>query len=126
MWRTSSPGAYSLCSANSIDVPACGLWWVPANAPSTITRARTASDDRRAKSRGSSTRGVLRPGAEMSVSGGGAGESANVVRASGLAASGLLHAVDELAHQRARGQAVGLGVEVGQNPVHQHRHCERA
>ena len=52
MRRMSSPGAYSLCSENSIDAPACGFWCMPANAPSTITRARTLIDPRRAMSIG--------------------------------------------------------------------------
>src|SRR5260370_462795 len=54
MWRTSSPGAYSLCSANSTDWPCCGLWWRPGSTPSITLRARTWSGPTRARSCGSS------------------------------------------------------------------------
>ncbi len=54
MRRMSSPGAYSLCSENSIDAPVCGFPCSPAKAPSTITRARTLIDSSNAMSSGSS------------------------------------------------------------------------
>src|SRR5688500_14068373 len=39
MWRISSPGEYSLCSANSTDEPWCGERCSPESAPWTIVRA---------------------------------------------------------------------------------------
>src|SRR4029453_13852735 len=114
MRRMSSPGAYSLCSENSIDAPACGFWCMPANAPSTITRARTLIDPRRAMSVGSSA----------------SGRDATAAFVSGLpsiplplAARCLLGAdgVDEPFDQRVRVQAVGLGVKGGEHSFHQHR-----
>src|SRR5579871_2060037 len=74
MRRTSSPGAYSLCSANSTEAPWCGERCSPASAPSTTTRARTFKSDSDATATGSSTsiitgerrRGAGRPAAPPS------------------------------------------------------------
>src|SRR5262245_35986797 len=59
MWRTSSPGEYSLCSANSTDEPCHRARCRPDSAPSTITRALIGSEPRRARVTGSRA-GMLR------------------------------------------------------------------
>src|SRR5688500_15646891 len=56
MWRISSPGEYSLCSANSTDEPCSRARWSPVSAPSTITRALIGSEPSRASATGSSLR----------------------------------------------------------------------
>src|SRR6185503_9256293 len=53
MWRISSPGEYSLCSANSTDEPWYRARCMPDSAPSTITRALIGSDASRARTTGS-------------------------------------------------------------------------
>src|SRR5215218_1337790 len=104
MRRISSPGAYSLCSVNSMEVPACRLWCMPANAPSTITRARTDRLARLASSEGSSARARV-------------GSLATVWR---WARSGGLDGLDHVLDDRPGGHPVGLGVEVLHYPVDQH------
>src|SRR6266849_5943800 len=54
MCLISSPGAYSLCSANSTDCPCTGLWCSPVSTPSITLRARTCKGPRRASRAGSS------------------------------------------------------------------------
>src|SRR5262245_30515547 len=53
MWRSSSPGEYSLCSENSTDEPCTDARWRPDSAPSTITRALIGSEPRRLSCAGS-------------------------------------------------------------------------
>src|SRR4051794_21774381 len=69
MWRISSPGEYSLCSANSTDAPCSRAWCMPVIAPSTITRARIGNVPSRATVCGS-RKGTARlghDGAEQAI-----------------------------------------------------------
>src|SRR5688572_24833936 len=114
MRRISSPGAYSLCSVNSIEVPGCRLWCIPEYAPSTITRARSSNVAMRASSVGPT------PAVAPSRTAGGA--------AGARGAIALLRRLDghqELIDQGARRDAVGLGVEVTDQAVDQDRHRQR-
>src|SRR6478735_3355783 len=97
MWRSSSPGAYSLCSANSTLWPWCGLLCRPESTPSTTARARSFTPERRASDGASSSGTGLR-----------------------------LHVGEELVHQHGGGDTLGLGVEVGQHAVAQDGVGQRA
>src|SRR4051794_10426143 len=110
MRRISSPGAYSLCSVNSIEVPACRLWCMPEKAPSTMTRARIDRLASRASAAGSSASELGGPGER----GGGAVE-ATAERAPGR--SGRPNRFEHVADDGPRRDSVRLGVEVGHHAV---------
>src|SRR5688572_25283224 len=67
MFRISSPGEYSLCSANSTDEPCSRDRCRPDSAPSTITRALMGRLRRRARAMGSSGGTLRRDDAEEAI-----------------------------------------------------------
>src|SRR5262249_54987983 len=89
--RSSSPGAYSLCSENSTLCPWWGLLWRPERTPSITARARTFT-----------------PASLASVA-----ASSNSTGRLRLA----LHQLQQLGHDAGAGDALALGGEVGQHPV---------
>ena len=99
MRRMSSPGAYSLCSENSIDEPACGFC---------AARERPLDDHARPHAHRFEPRDVLR-----------------IERQRRIARLGRLDGLDQPIDQLVRVQAIRLGVEVGQHPVDQHRRGQR-
>src|SRR5688572_3777869 len=65
MCLISSPGEYSLCSANSTEEPWCGERWSPESAPSTTVRAFRASDPTLESATGSRYRTLAHPSAGL-------------------------------------------------------------
>src|SRR3954464_6156079 len=98
MWRISSPAEYSLCSENSTDWPWWGLLCNPVRTPSMTLRARTCSGPSRASRAGSRV----------------------------ISARSRARLFQELRDHLPRVHAFGLGVEVGDHPVAQHRLRQRA
>src|SRR6185312_1050723 len=105
MCLISSPAAYSLCSANSTDEPWCGERCNPESAPSTTERARSSKFFRRASETGSSICDIDN------------NSGARRLRT---------HALEQSIDDRARADALGLGVEVGDDAVLQRRMRQRA
>src|SRR5262249_7915161 len=97
--RISSPGAYSLCSANSTLCPRWGLLCSPLSTPSTTARARNLTLASRAR--------------------------LSEVSKSTLQRASRLHDAEQLMDQFGRGNTYRFGVEARQHPVAQHRARQR-
>src|SRR4051794_3723758 len=96
MRRVSSPGAYSLCSANSTEVPRRRAVWMPLIAPSDASLATSDSCSMRRATSGSRTLAVDMRGLD--------GDRAHQVR-----------------HELLGADALGLGAEVEDEAVLQDR-----
>src|SRR5262245_51918369 len=107
MCRISSPGTYSRCSANSTLKPWYGLRWSPEMNPSTMSRAFTSS--RAIFERNLGSRYFL--------------GSEDFGGSCILQARGCMdrRVGKETVDDGARRHALGLGAEVRQDPVPQHR-----
>src|SRR5947208_3302772 len=105
MCRISSPGAYSLCSANSTDWPWCGDLWSPVRTPSVMARTRSFSVPSLASTSGSRSEACAR---------------ASITSGSGP------HQLEQPLDDDAARHALALGVEVGEDAVDQHRFRQRA
>src|SRR5512134_592194 len=103
MCRISSPGEYSLCSANSTDWPWCGDLWRPERIPSVTARTRSFSVPSLARTAGS-RRGRL---------------GSAIVRSA-------LHLLEEPPDDLRARDALALGPEVRDHAVHEDVPRERA
>src|SRR5579871_555098 len=110
----SSPGTYSRCSANSTEKPWKGLLWRPVTEPSTTSRAMMSRREIFWSVRGSRKR---RAASGFMRSSRGATDRPGLLRlgsSSGLRSRGLrLHVLEELVDDLVGRDALGLGVEVG-------------
>src|SRR5512139_2193225 len=103
MWRISSPGAYSLCSANSTDWPWCGDLWSPESTPSVTARTRSFRVPSFARTAGSRR-----------------GRFASAI------APLALHLLQQPPHDLGARHALALGAEVRDHAVHEDVLRERA
>src|SRR6478736_6872474 len=109
----SSPGRYCLYSANSAEKPLSGLRCSPERKPSTMVRARSSRLPSRAMTAGSRKRSSP-------------GRLTRIVESGVEAAARRRHRLEQARDDRVGVDALGLGIEVGDDAVTKDRRRQRA